>query len=67
MTENIKDKVVVITGASSALGEAAARQLFRLGGKLVLGTRRLERLQTLANELAPGKVSVAQTDVTQRD
>jgi NADP-dependent 3-hydroxy acid dehydrogenase YdfG len=42
MTENIKDKVVVITGASSGLGEAAARQVFRPGGKLVLGARRLE-------------------------
>ena len=45
MTQNIKDKVVVITGASSGLGEAAARQLARQGAKLVLGARRIERLQ----------------------
>ncbi len=48
-------------------GEAAARQLFRHGGKLVLGARRLDRLQALAQELSPGGVTVMQTDVTQRD
>ncbi len=41
MTEGIKDKVVVITGASSGLGEAAARRLAQHGAKLVLGARRL--------------------------
>ncbi len=67
MTGNIKDKVIVITGASSGLGEAAARQLSRLGGKLVLGARRLDRLEALAKELPPGSVSVAKVDVTERD
>ena len=67
MTENIKGKVVVITGASSGLGEAAARRVSQLGGKLVLGARRLERLQRLAKELSPGSVTVIETDVTQRD
>lgn len=67
MTDNIRDKVIVITGASSGLGEAAARQLSHLGGKLVLGARRLDRLETLAKELSPGSVSVAKIDVTQRD
>jgi NADP-dependent 3-hydroxy acid dehydrogenase YdfG len=65
MTEAIKDKVVVITGASSGLGEAAARQLAREGAKLVLGARRLERLQALAKELSLGNDAVVQTDVTQ--
>jgi len=37
MTQGIKDKVVVITGASSGLGEAAARHLVQHGAKLVLG------------------------------
>ena len=36
MTENIRDKVVVITGASSGLGEAAARLLAKEGAKLVV-------------------------------
>jgi NADP-dependent 3-hydroxy acid dehydrogenase YdfG len=65
MTEGIKDKVVVITGASSGLGEAAVRRLARDGAKLVLGARRLERLQALAEELALGNDAAVQTDVTQ--
>jgi len=52
MMEGVKDKVVVITGASSGLGEAAARHLARGGAKLVLGARRLDRLQALAKELS---------------
>lgn len=47
MSENIAGKVVVITGASSGLGEATARHLAREGAKLVLGARRLDRLQAL--------------------
>src|SRR5271165_4770686 len=66
MSEGIKDKVVVITGASSGLGEAAARRLAKNGAKLVLGARRLERLQALAEELKLGGDAVVRTDVTQR-
>lgn len=65
MTQGIKDKVVVITGASSGLGEAAARRLARDGAKLVLGARRIERLQALADELSLGQGTAVQTDVTQ--
>ena len=64
MTQGVKDKVVVITGASSGLGEAAARRLAQNGAKLVLGARRLDRLQALANELSLGKGAVVQTDVS---
>ena len=65
MTEGVKDKVVVITGASSGLGEAAARRLAQRGAKLTLGARRLDRLQALAKELSLGPDAVVQTDVTQ--
>lgn len=64
MAENIRDKVVVITGASSGLGEAAARLLAREGVKLVLGARRLDRLQVLAGALSLGEGAILQTDVT---
>lgn len=67
MTQGIENKVVVITGASSGLGEAAARRLARDGAKLMLGARRLDRLQALAGELSLGRDAVMQTDVTQHD
>jgi len=62
--QNIQDKVVVITGASSGLGEAAARLLAANGARLVLGARRLDRLQALTRELALGDAAAVQTDVT---
>ncbi|MGO4570684.1 SDR family oxidoreductase [Microvirga sp. 2TAF3] len=67
MTQGIQDKVVVITGASSGLGEATARRLAQDGAKLVLGARRLDRLRTIAEELSLGKNAAMQTDVTQYD
>ncbi|HEX8239691.1 MAG TPA: SDR family oxidoreductase [Allosphingosinicella sp.] len=67
MADNIQGKVVVITGASSGLGEAAARLLASEGAKLVLGARRLDRLQALASELSLGDDAVLETDVTKFD
>ena len=64
MNENIAGKVVVITGASSGLGEAAALHLTELGAQVVLGARRADRLQALAGELGLPKGAVVRTDVT---
>jgi NADP-dependent 3-hydroxy acid dehydrogenase YdfG len=47
----IAGKVVVITGASSGLGEAVARLLAKEGAKVALGARRGERLKKLVDEL----------------
>ena len=66
MTESIKDKVVVITGASSGLGEATARLLSAQGATIVLGARRADRLQALAKELGGKAIAVA-TDVAHRE
>jgi NADP-dependent 3-hydroxy acid dehydrogenase YdfG len=65
MSQAIEGKIVVITGASSGLGEAAARRLARDGARLVLGARRVERLQALADELSLGRDAAMQTDVTE--
>jgi len=69
MANKIEGKVVVITGASSGLGEAAARLLSAHGASVVLGARRSDRLQSLADELSGsgGKALAVATDVTHRN
>lgn len=62
----VKDKVVVITGASSGLGAETARYLTRLGAKVVIGARRIDRLEALAEELHLPPEAIVQTDVTDR-
>lgn len=66
---NIGGKVVVITGASSGLGEATARHLSAEGAIVVLGARRVDRLKQLADELTGrgGKALAIATDVTHVD
>jgi NADP-dependent 3-hydroxy acid dehydrogenase YdfG len=69
VSDNIEGKVVVITGASSGLGEATARLLSAQGASVVLGARRHDRIQSLANELTgrDGKAIAVTTDVIHRD
>ncbi|MBB5697477.1 SDR family oxidoreductase [Sphingomonas yantingensis] len=62
MTEGI-DKVVLITGASSGIGEAAARELAATGARLFIGARRGDRLRALAAELGD-TVGWRELDVT---
>jgi NADP-dependent 3-hydroxy acid dehydrogenase YdfG len=66
---NIKGKVVAVTGASSGIGEATARILANAGAHVVIGARRIERLEKLAQEIARngGTVLTSKLDVTSRD
>jgi NADP-dependent 3-hydroxy acid dehydrogenase YdfG len=68
-SSGIKDKVVVITGASSGIGEATALLLAERGAKVVLGARGQNRLKTLAARIADagGEASYAPTDVKRRE
>ncbi|MBO9658901.1 MAG: SDR family oxidoreductase [Chitinophagaceae bacterium] len=63
---NISGKVVVITGASSGIGEAIARHLAEKGALVVLGARRTDRLQQISNEITAngGQASFLAVDVT---
>ena len=61
-----KGKVVIVTGASSGIGEATARQFGREGAKVVLAARRVEKLEALANEIS-GMGTGAEVLVVQAD
>lgn len=65
----IENKVVVITGASSGIGEGLARRLASSGASVVLGARRTDRLETLVAEIraAGGKAEYQAVDVTKRE
>ena len=62
------DKIILITGASSGIGEGLARELGDAGAKLLLGARRLERIDALAGEIgrAGGTALARALDVTDR-
>lgn len=64
---NVKDKVVVITGASSGIGEETVNLLSENGAKLVLGARRLDRLEKTQQKVGRDSVSIKKTDVTKAD
>ncbi len=60
----MKSKVVVITGASSGIGKALAHEYARKGSKLVLGARRIERLEELRDDLKESDIRVCKVDVS---
>lgn len=68
MNNNIDGKVVVITGASSGLGETTARHLSALGATVVLGARRKDRLRQIADDIQfkGGNAHSVQVDVTKQ-
>ena len=67
-TSAIADKIVVITGASSGIGESTAKLLARHGAKVVLGARRKNRIDAVVKEIsaADGKAIGFAVDVTKR-
>ena len=64
----IKDKVAIITGASSGIGYATALALSKAGAKVAIGARRIDRLEELAKKISAdgGEVFYQKLDVTQR-
>ena len=63
---DLRDRVVMITGASSGFGEITARLIVADGGKVVLGARREDRLRDLVGELGKDNAIYAVTDVTKK-
>jgi NADP-dependent 3-hydroxy acid dehydrogenase YdfG len=63
----IQDKVVVIMGASSGIGEATTKKLAQEGAKLVIAARREERLKALVESLPNAAISYAVADVRSKE
>lgn len=66
---NVENKVIVITGASSGIGEATAKLLAQNGAKVVLGARRTDKLEKLVKEIhaSGGTAEFRAVDVADRD
>ncbi|UVI89860.1 SDR family oxidoreductase [Staphylococcus aureus] len=63
----LTDKIAVVTGAGSGIGEAIATLLHEEGAKVVLAGRNKEKLQNVANQLSQDNVKVVPTDVTKKE
>lgn len=61
---SLKDKVIIIAGASSGIGEATVRRLAKEGAKLVIAARREDRLKKLADSLPDAEITYHAADVT---
>jgi NADP-dependent 3-hydroxy acid dehydrogenase YdfG len=66
IAEMIKDKVAIVTGASSGIGYATALALSRAGAKVAAGARRIDRLESLQSEVTKngGEIFIQKLDVT---
>jgi NADP-dependent 3-hydroxy acid dehydrogenase YdfG len=64
MSNRIENKVVIIAGASSGIGEATTRRLAEDGARLVIGARREEKLERLATSLPGADITYRAADVT---
>lgn len=62
----LTNKIILVTGASSGIGEAAVRELAAAGAQLFIGARRSDRLQALAEELGD-RIGWQELDVTDAD
>ncbi len=63
----LTDKIAVVTGAGSGIGEAIATLLHEEGVKVILAGRNKDKLQNVANQLAQDSVKVVPTDVTKEE
>lgn len=66
MSENLRDQVAIVVGASSGMGQAIARALVAAGARVMVAARRAENLQHLVAE-HPESIKMCPTDVTSRD
>jgi 3-oxoacyl-[acyl-carrier protein] reductase len=67
MTRELNDRVVAITGASSGVGAACAKSVVEHGGRVALGARRIERLETMVENFGPDRAVGVAMDVRNPD
>lgn len=62
--ESLKDKVIIIMGASSGIGEATVRKIAEKGGKQVIAARREDKLKAIADSLPDAEIRYMAADVS---